>query len=357
MAVDILRLNDKKISYDKIKSADIKGDTPFEQSTLWFIRQWLNGQGLFSLKTSGSTGEPKPITVSRYQMRLSAQKTIDFFDLKPEDTVLVCLNTAYIAGIMMLVRALISKANIIAIEPTGNPLVDLDYQIDFLAVVPLQLQQILDVPETKNKLVNCRATIVGGAPVSFKLDEAISNSGANIYATFGMTETLTHFALKRLNPDKEDFFTSLEGVTIGQDARGCLTVASLVTEEKVLVTNDLVEILSNNSFKWLGRIDNVINSGGVKLQIEDLESKIEQLFYDIGLTNRFIVGAFKDVALGEKVVLIIESDDDIELLNNVEWSNYLNKYEKPKEILFASPFKETPTGKIDKKEVVKNLQS
>jgi len=357
MAVDILRLNDKKISYDEIKSGDVKGDTPFEQSTLWFIRQWLNGQGLFSLKTSGSTGEPKPITVSRYQMRLSAQKTIDYFELKPEDTVLVCLNTAYIAGIMMLVRALISKANIIAIEPTGNPLVDLEDRIDFLAVVPLQLQQILGVPKTKKKLEKCRSTIVGGAPVSIKLDVEIGNSGANIYATFGMTETLTHFALKRLNPDKEDFFTSLEGVTIGQDARGCLTVASLVTEEKALVTNDLVEILSHNTFKWLGRVDNVINSGGVKLQIEELESKIGQVFYNIGLTNRFIVGAFKDEALGEKVVLIIESEKDIDLLNNVEWSNYLNKYEKPKQILFASPFIETPTGKVDKKEIVKKLQN
>ena len=202
MPVDFLHLNEKKISYDEIKSGDAVGNTPFEQSTLAFCRQWLNGQGLFSLKTSGSTGEPKPISISRYQMRLSAQQTIDFFDLKPADTVLVCLNTAYIAGIMMLTRALAAGAHIIAIEPTGNPLLDTNQQIDFLAVVPLQLQQILDNSATKSQLENCRAAIVGGAPVSIKLQEKLQNSAATVYATFGMTETLTHFALRRLNPNK-----------------------------------------------------------------------------------------------------------------------------------------------------------
>jgi O-succinylbenzoic acid--CoA ligase len=355
MPVDFLQLNNKKISYVEIKDGVVKGDSSFEQSTLGFMRQWLNGQGLFSLKTSGSTGEPKPIRISRYQMRLSAQQTIDFFELKPEDTVLVCLNTAYIAGIMMLVRALISKAKIIAVEPSGNPLKDIKSQVDFIAVVPLQLQQILDDPETNSKLENCRDSIVGGAPVSVKLQEILQKSKATVYATFGMTETLTHFALKKLNPDPEDYFTSFENVTIGQDPRGCLTVASEVTEKQKLVTNDLVELLSDNTFIWLGRVDNVINSGGIKLQIEILERKIEHAFNDLGLTNRFFIVSTEDDSLGEKVVLIVESGTVLDVIRNLDWAKYVEAFEKPKEVIFSKHFEETPTGKVNRQETINVL--
>jgi O-succinylbenzoic acid--CoA ligase len=288
-------------------------------------------------------------------MCLSAKQTIDFFKLSPVDTVLVCLNTAYIAGIMMLVRALESEANIIVIEPTGNPLLNITHQIDFIAVVPLQLQQILDNAETRHQLENCRAVIVGGALVSVSLEKTIKDSAASIYATFGMTETLTHFALKQLNPTQEGYFTAFNVVSIGQDSRGCLTVVSPVTEDRVLVTNDLVEILSPNSFNWLGRIDNVINSGGVKLQIEALERKVEHAFYDLGLTNRFFIGPNPDDILGEKVVLIVESNTVLEILSNLHWSDYLEKYEKPKEILYRSQFQETPTGKINRHEIISSL--
>ncbi|RLD19195.1 MAG: acyl-CoA synthetase, partial [Bacteroidetes bacterium] len=283
------------------------------------------------------------------------QQTIDFFNLQPEDTVLVCLNTAYIAGIMMLVRALICKAKIIAVEPTGNPLLNTNQQIDFLAVVPLQLQQILDVPETKSKLESCRAAIVGGAPVSVKLQAKLQDSNATVYATFGMTETLTHFALKRLNPNKEDHFTSLEGVIIGKDSRGCLTVASAVTEEQELATNDLVEILSPSTFKWLGRVDNVINSGGIKLQVEDLERKIEHAFNDLSLTNRFFISSMPDEILGEKVILVIESGNEIAGLNSLDWTKYFEPFEKPKEVMFSKHFKETPTGKVNRQETINVL--
>ena len=141
--MDSLLLNGKSISYSNIKNGVNLGETSFEQATLSFCRQWLNDKGLFSLKTSGSTGEPKEIRVSRDQMKLSAQQTIEFFNLSPADTVLVCLNTAYIAGIMMLVRAFESDAQIIVIEPNSNPLENINSQIDFIAVVPLQLTEML----------------------------------------------------------------------------------------------------------------------------------------------------------------------------------------------------------------------
>jgi len=355
MLVHYLYLNNKKVLFNEIKEGIVLGETPFEKSTLSFCRQWLNGKGLFSLKTSGSTGEPKDINISRHQMKLSAHQTINFFNLSPADTVLVCLNTAYIAGIMMLVRAFESGANIIASEPESNPLDNVSEQIDFLAVVPLQLSDILNNPHTKSKLEQCRVTIVGGAPVSIKLAEEIKNSTANIYATFGMTETLTHFALRQLSPVSEDSFTALDEVILGQDDRGCLTIASPVTENKVLSTNDQVELISQISFKWLGRVDNVINSGGFKLRIEDLERKVEQAFLDLNLDYRFFVGSVMDEKLGERIVLVIECETEIEAITNINWLPYFNQYQKPREIIYQKRFRETPTGKINRQEILNNI--
>jgi O-succinylbenzoic acid--CoA ligase len=353
--MDSLVLNGNNISYVDIKDGNILGETPFEKSTLSFCRQWLNGKGLFSLKTSGSTGAPKVINVSRYQMKLSARQTIRFFNLSTVDTVLVCLNTAYIAGIMMLVRAFESGAKIIAKEPQSNPLENINEQTDFLAVVPLQLSDILNNPQTKSKLEQCRAAIVGGVSVSVKLEEEIQNSTANIYATFGMTETLTHFALRQLSPINEDSFTALDEVILGQDDRGCLTIASPVTENNVLSTNDQVELISQISFKWLGRIDYVINSGGLKIQIEDLERKIEHAFLDLELDYRFLIGSTADEKLGEKIVLIIECETEIEHLSNMNWTPYFDQFQKPKEIIYLKRFIETPTGKINRQEILNNI--
>lgn len=348
-------LNGKNISAKDIRAGIITGKTAFEQSTLTFCRQWLNGQATFSFKTSGSTGEPKPMTFTREQMQLSAQQTIRYFNLSPADTVLVCLNTAFIAGSIMLVRTFESGAKIIAIEPRSNPLLEVDTTIDFMAVVPLQLEQILSFPETKLKLEKCRAVIVGGAPISLALEEKIKQSSAKIYATFGMTETLSHFALRQINPIYEEPFTVLEDVVIGQDERGCLTVSSPVTQHQMLITNDLVAIPSQNSFIWLGRVDHTINSGGVKIQIETLEKKIAKAFYELGLEYRFFITATPDDTLGEKVVLIIECETPIRALDELNWSLFLDPYEKPKEFLYAKRFIETPTGKINRLAISKNI--
>ena len=355
MATRHLVLNNTKISFQDIKSGAVKGQSPFAQATLAFCRQWLNGQATFSLKTSGSTGEPKQITVSREQMQLSARQTIRYFNLSPADTVLVCLNTAYIAGLMMLVRAFASGAAIIAVEPDSNPLLKVAQNIDFMAVVPLQLAHILADEDTRNQLAQCRAVIVGGAPVSLALEQQIKASGANIYATFGMTETLTHFALRQLNPVYEEAFTALEEVTIGQDERGCLTVSSPVTRYELLTTNDVVELQSPNSFKWLGRADNTINSGGVKLQVEALEKKVEQAFYQLGLDYRFFIAGKPDETLGEKVILLVECETPITAIDTLNWAAYFDTYEKPREIIYLKRFAETPTGKINRQATLATL--
>ena len=341
-------LNGREIGYKDIRDGNIDANTEFEETTLSFCRQWLNEETSFSLNTSGSSGAPKTIEISRQQMLASARQTINFFNLAPKDTVLVCLNTAYIAGIMMLVRGLESGAKIITIEPEGNPLVEIDDTIDFLAIVPLQLNNILEDPTTLLKLESVKSTIVGGAPVSYTLQNKLSSTRASVWATFGMTETLTHFALRQLNPELEASYTVLDQTEIRLDERGCLVVKSPVTNNQELNTNDLAELSGDHKFKWLGRIDNVINSGAVKLQIEALEEKAVALLETLKLTNNFFIGALPDDTLGEKVCLLIEANEEIEALEKADLSSYFDKYEAPRRIAYLPRFVYTPTGKINR---------
>ena len=350
---EFLILNGRNISFREIRESTPEVNSEFEESTISFCRQWLNGQATFSLKTSGSTGVPKTISVTREQMLASANQTIDFFNLSPDDTVLVCLNTAYIAGIMMLVRGMQSGARIIAVDPIGNPLASMEEPVEFLAVVPLQLNNILEDPASMLKLESIRSTIVGGAPVSPVLMKKIASTRAAIWATFGMTETLTHFALRQLNPVWEEAFTVLNQTTIHLDDRGCLVVKSPVTDNREVVTNDLAEIAAANKFIWIGRIDNIINSGGVKLQVEDIEAKATSLLEDLQLHNNFFIGALPDEKLHEKVCLLVEADEEIEALEKADLARYFDKYAAPKRIAYLPRFVYTPTGKINRSASIK----
>ena len=355
--IDVLYLNGRAIDYSDIKGGNFTFNTEFEQSTLTFCRQWLKGQKTFTLETSGSTGDPRTIEITREQMESSAAATITFCNLQPGETVLVCLNTAYIAGKMMLVRALIGDLKIIAIEPDGNPLKKIKDDIDFMAVVPLQLNNIIEDAGTLAKLKTIAHTIVGGSPVTYALQQAVERTGANVYATFGMTETLTHIALKQLSPNRESLFTTIKNIIIGRDDRGCLTVQGSITKNKVLITNDLIEQVDENKFRWLGRIDNVINSGGIKMHVEAIEEKIDQIMNDLGLRQRFFVYSIPDPHLGEKVMLLIESSEPVtnELKSALNLS--LDKYERPKSIDHIGEFAETATGKVDRKSSLKKMGS
>ena len=355
MTTDVLYLNGRTIDYKDIKEGNFSFSTEFEQSTLTFCRQWLNGQQAFSLQTSGSTGQPKTIEVSREQMESSAAGTIPFFNLRPGDTALVCLSTAYIAGKMMLVRALEGNMKIVAVDPGGNPLEKITDTIDFMAVVPLQLKNIMEDESTLAKLKTIAHTIVGGAPVTYALQQAVRLTKANVYATFGMTETLTHIALKQLSPDPEDCYTVIKNVTIGQDARGCLTVQGPVTNNELLITTDLIDQVSERKFRWLGRIDHIINSGGIKIPIEVLEEKIAQVMFELRLDSRFFVYSQPDQQLGERVMLLIESSEPFTNELQVALTLSLHKYELPKSIDYVGKFVETPTGKVDRKSSLQEI--
>lgn len=334
--------------------------TSYEAHVLRFGRAWLSGQAAFELQTSGSTGQPKTIRLTRQQMQRSAGLTGQVLGLRAGDRALVCLSVEYIAGMMMLVRGFELGLDLTVIEPRSDPLADFppEARFEFTALVPLQLHHILrDSPEKQPTLDRMRAILIGGAPVGPALHAQLQRVTAPIYHTYGMTETATHIALQRLNgPQADGFFRPLPGVITGLDERGCLTVASPVTGGKTLTTNDLVELRPDGSFRWLGRIDNVINSGGVKVQLEKVETALARcLFEQSGpeqSTRRFCVGALPDERLGQAVVAVVEGEPfsaAVEASIRAGLCQALGPYELPKAFFFTAKLLETPTGKIDRR--------
>lgn len=288
-------------------------------------------------------------------MEASAQLTIEALRLKQEMTSLICLDTKYIAGKMMLVRSLLNAMNIIAVEPDANPLKKTNQKIDFAAFVPYQAEKILD--ESLEQLNQLQCAIIGGAAVSIGLRGEMQSTTCPLYATYGMTETVSHIALQKLNGiDAQDFFQTQPGIKIDLDERGCLTIQANYLGKKPVITNDLVEIHTPTTFRWLGRIDNVINTGGIKVSPEKVESVFESLFYKRNLPNRLFVSSVSHLQLGQQVVLIVQGES---LSNEAQQSllkdasALLGKFEIPKRIFFTKKFIETLTGKIDRKETMK----
>jgi o-succinylbenzoate---CoA ligase len=365
MTERFLLLNGKKFYYDEIASYSFRNSIPlngYEAKTLEFCRDWLSGVQEFPIQTSGSTGTPKQITLTRRQMEISARRTVGLLGLSAGDHMLVCLNTEYIAGMMMLVRGLLSELQMTIVEPIANPLelVPEGEQIDFTSFVPMQLQTILqEMPEAVEKLARMKAILVGGAPVSFALQRDLQQLDAPVYHTYGMTETASHIALRLLNgPSAAEYYETLAGVTIGQDSRGCLTIKGDLTENETLITNDIVEILTPTRFRWIGRADNTINTGGVKVQTEVVEVAISEAMADLDDTPRFFVASQPDELLGEKVILVVEGKklaEEMEQQMQEKLRGLLRKFEMPKEIYYSPAFSETATGKVSRLRTMQKL--
>ncbi|HYF66806.1 MAG TPA: AMP-binding protein [Ohtaekwangia sp.] len=335
--------------------------TTFETNTFNFIRQWFTGKSEFKLHTSGSTGEPKEIEITRAQMISSAQLTEQALDLKKEYTSLVCLDTRYIAGQMMMVRSFITGMYIVAVEPAANPLESLSFsgQIHFTAVVPYQLHRLLQAPQ-REVLNRFQTVIIGGAAVDQETLMKLKSLSCRCYATYGMTETVSHIALQKLNGEtSSDLFHILPGISIDQDERGCLMISAPYLQAQQ-ITNDIVEIINKTSFKWLGRWDNVINSGGVKISPEHLEKKIETGFQQLNLHHRYIISSVPDTLLQNKIVFVLEADTPVESIRKSLFELFLmvfDPYERPKEILGYFPFPETNTGKINRRIIKEDLSN
>jgi O-succinylbenzoic acid--CoA ligase len=345
--------------------------TDYEADALHFCHAWQRGQQTFILHTSGSTGTPKPIQLTRAQMRASAHLTGQTIGLQQGDKALVCLNIRYVAGVMMLVRGLELGLPMTIMEPSGNPLMGFDPAIDrfaFTALVPLQLQTILEQDTSKLPLLNgMKAILVGGAATSPALEQALQRIDAPVFATYGMTETVSHIALRRLNgPQASERFTALSGVELGVDERGCLHITSAATNFERIQTNDVVSLADSQhgepaTFRLLGRADRIINSGGVKIQPEQVELIIQTTLAkedaDKPVPRLFVTG-LPDERLGQRIALIIEKEPFSDLL----WQRVqeavresLGPYAVPKTVLVAAHFAETNTGKVDQQATVAQI--
>ncbi|HTJ53107.1 MAG TPA: AMP-binding protein [Cyclobacteriaceae bacterium] len=353
-----IHINGREVEISSILSNTATPVTPFEFNTFSFIRDWLSSVDTFSISTSGSTGTPKSITITREQMKASAQMTIKALDLRESDTALVCLNTQFIAGRMMLVRSFVNNMKIVALEPSTDPLMNLDpaTKIDFAAFVPLQLHTMIESPSLA-KINTLKSILVGGGSVSQSLESVIKNKvTAPSYQTYGMTETISHIALQLLNtPAQSSSFITLPGIKIYQDDRQCLELEAPYLTEK-LITNDIVEIITPTTFKWLGRWDNVINSGGIKIIPETLEADISSILKEFDINNHFVVLGLPDEILGSKLILAFEGLLTLpkdKILSSLK--QRLPKYLAPKEIITIPEFSYTSTGKISRNETLKLL--
>lgn len=343
-----ITINSKHIT---VTDPNLKLTTPFEIETISFIKDWLTGKKKFILKTSGSTGTPKEITVTREQLKASAHRTITKLNLSDKQTAFVCLDTKYIAGKMMLVRALEANMAIVAVEPVSDPLKNLPetLQPDFAAFVPLQLDEIFKHEDSVKKLNQFQSIIIGGASVSTSLLEKIKTLSCAVYATYGMTETVSHIALQKLNGTyAQDYFEPLPGINLSTDERDCLVI-ELPHFDKPIITNDIVKVINHSGFEILGRYDQVINSGGIKLMPETIEKKMEPL-----LMNRaFFVTGMPDERLGQKLVLIVEGAPQPSLPNTLTLA--LSTYEVPREIFYLDRFVRTETQKINRTQTIEKV--
>jgi O-succinylbenzoic acid--CoA ligase len=322
----------------------------YEKSALTFCKEWDSGQESFTIDTSGSTGTPKKITLTRGQMIASAEKTIAALGLHTDMTSLVCLDTAYIAGRMMIVRSIIATMDMIITEPSSNPLENLpDSPIDFAALVPYQLRTIIASRE-RARLESIGRIILGGAPIDQELLADIRKLRVPCYATFGMTETLSHIALQKLNGvDAQDSFHVLDGIEINTDDRQCLVINADYLDQAV-VTNDIVELTGLRKFRWLGRWDNVINSGGVKVMPEKIEKEVGSYMLSQKLKHRFFATGLPNQQLGQQVALIVEGmlteKQEEDLLGWLR--SKLPRYEIPKAVLYTHEFTTTATQKVNR---------
>lgn len=345
----ILHINNKALNKDNLLSALSFKPTPEEKKVIEFCREWLSSKSTFIVPTSGSTGTPKQLEISRSQVIASIKATQQAFGLKKGDSCLLNLSAKHIAGKMMLARAMEIGMEITYTTPSSNPLESIDTAFDFYAFVPLQLQTILTTDSKKVDLLNkAKAIIIGGSKISLALEKQLQQIQSPVFATYGMTETMSHIAIKRLNGEnKDNYFKTLPTVAIALDERGCLKIKAPVTNNEWLQTNDIAK-LHENGFELIGRSDNVINTGGLKVQAEKVEANVEVFFLTHKISNRFFVYALPHPYFGEQVTLFVEGEFELKIDLLKALSKHLEKHEVPKEVIIIKQFSETESGKIDK---------
>ena len=338
-----------------------------------FLSEWNNGSDRVLVHTSGSTGKPKPMMVEKKRMLNSARITCDFLGLKPGDSALLCMSLDYIAGKMVVVRSIERHLHLISVSPSGHPLKNIDLkdvngkdvngEITFAAMVPMQVYNTLQVPEERERLTHIRHLIIGGGAIDAALEQELRSLPGNIaiWSTYGMTETLSHIALRRINgAEASEWYQSFDSVKISQTDEGCLVIDAPLVCAETLLTNDIVEIepyiynkVEKTRFRIKGRKDNVICSGGIKIQIEEVEE-----FLKPHLEKPFMLAKKKDEKFGEIAVLLTE-DEDLKKVeatirrllsgksddSNKSSESKSHKYWIPREFRYVEHLPLTETGK------------
>ena len=332
------------------KINDVNVDS-WEKDIYFFIRNWFSKSDRISVKTSGSTGPPKLIELQKKHMITSAKATLKFFGLVPNNTAWLCIPITYIAGKMVVVRSIVGGLNLIYSEPNANPSIVVNNKIDFAAMVPNQVFGLMESNDSVDVLSHINHLLIGGSLLSKVIENRLLNyNNFNAWHSYAMTETITHIALRKIghNSYMGDFYP-LDGVKVNQDKENKLVINYPAIGVSDLVTNDIVKLFSDGSFTILGRSDNIVVSGGVKLFPELIESVIGE-----SIKKEFFIGGIYDDKLGEKLVLFIEGDSyDINISDLQKiGKGVLNKYEMPKDIIFMKEFTRTQSGKIMRRESV-----
>lgn len=322
-------------------------DPSLQQEVEKFIATWHEGAETFEVFTSGSTGTPKCIILNRGQLIASAQRTLDYFDLGPGDSALLGISPKTIGGKMMIVRALLGELKLIVCSPSTNPLAALEAgeTLDFCPLVPMQAQHIFE--NDAQALQRVRNILLGGSPVSEKLEHALLAAHTGCYVGYGMTETVSHVAIRRIgNP----VYRSLRGVVFRED-EGKLVISDAELGIRQLVTNDLVELIDAREFKWLGRSDFAINSGGVKIHPEQLERLLAGL-----IPVPFFVAAEPDDTFGQKCIIVIDETNERPQLETLQHycREHIGAYSVPKK-LYVTPLVYAGSHKIDRRATLHQL--
>ena len=303
-----------------------------------FIAEWHSDSAYVRVQTSGSTGAPKPMLVEKRRMQNSARITCDFLGLKAGDTALLCMSLDYIAGKMMVVRSLERRLRLLAVEPSGHPLMALADRIDFAAMVPLQVWNTLQVPEERARLEAIKHLIIGGGAIDEAMAVELRAFPNAVWSTYGMTETLSHIALRRLNgPEASEWYTPFPSVSVSLTDEDCLVIDAPEVCAQRLVTNDIADLSADGRFRILGRKDNVICSGGIKIQAEEVERQLQPHLHE-----PFLISKRRDAKFGEIVVLLTEGavDEARQICERI-----LTQYHRPRAYVHIDHIPLTETGK------------
>lgn len=339
-----------KISGINFYREDFKGEdmpsfftsSDFHKQIYLFLKEWFSNDETIRLYTSGSTGIPKEIIVRKKQMLESASMTCKFFGLKENDKALLCLSVDYIAGKMMLVRAIYCGLDIYPVEPKGHPLKEISMSFDFAAMVPLQVHNSLQNENERIKLSQVRNLIIGGGAINKELEEELRLFPNSVYSTYGMTETVSHIGLRKINgEDATDYYIPLSGVKLKLSDNKTLVIDAPEIADDTLITNDIAEIRNDGSFRIIGRIDNIINTGGIKVQAEEVEDILKPF-----MKGSYAISSIPHSKLGEAIVLLVDNIEDQQ--QSEEFIKTVPRYQQPMYIIKVKDIPLTRSGKIDR---------